>query len=111
MKKPTSIFERCARWLLQSGQDQKGWTICHGIILGEWRDDVWSHCWLEKRSANLVLDLSRPDQPVCMDANLHPDIYATDEYTAQQLRALINKHRHFGPFDQSLQAIGERTIH
>lgn len=109
---PTTIFETCARWLLES--KEKGWKVCHGFVLGDWTDECFSHCWLEKTDDDLVLDLSNRTRPVLMKAALYSDrsfAYAIDDYDPEQLRALIKSRGHFGPYYRDLITLPQRTLH
>lgn len=108
---PTTIFETCARWLLD--QKESGWKVCHGFVLGDWDDEVFSHCWLEKSESNMVLDLST-GRAALFNADWYTDqffAYAIDDYSKERLQRLIKARGHFGPYDDDLVALKARTLH
>lgn len=106
-----SDFEKCAKWLLDGARD--GWIVCHGMILGDDKEDVYSHCWLEFPQDNRALIMSA-DRLILAPADVYRDAakaYTIDEFDSQQLRARVDKFKSFGPFDTDLKQVPHRILH
>lgn len=89
------------------------WRLCHGVVLGQYREDVFSHCWIEHPTHNQAIIMSTDvthfvnaeDYRHAMSAHI------VDEFSQEELVKLIGRYGNFGPFDRELKAIGTRVVH
>jgi len=104
-------FEKCARWILEGGRE--GWIVCHGMVVGKYNEDHFSHCWLEFPQENRALTLSS-QKATLVPADVYRSAmsaYTIDEFTPDQIRKLIDTNKHFGPFDRELRQVPRRVLH
>lgn len=104
-------FEKCAEWLLSSHRE--GWIVCHGIVMGKHREDVFSHCWIEYPEDNRALVLTETKALLC-DAGAYREAmnaYTIDEFSADQLQARFNRTKSFGPYNVDLMQVPLRVLH
>lgn len=104
-------FEKCAKWLLEDCRD--GWILCHGFVLGTHHEDTYQHAWLEfpRDDAALLLSSGKPILVKASDYRYHQNVFTIDEFTARQTKVLVEKFKHFGPFDRDLKEMDERILH
>jgi hypothetical protein len=104
-------FEKCGKWLLEAHRD--GWVVCHGIVVGKHKEDVYQHCWLELPESNKALLLST-GKPILVNADEYRhanSAFTIDEFQPHQVKALVSKFKHYGPYDRDLQEMPRRILH
>jgi len=106
-----SEFETCGKWLLENGAD--GWVVCHGLVVGKYDEDLYQHCWIEylPHDKALVLTTGKPILVNARDYRHANSAFTIDEFDAKQVRSMLAKFNHFGPYDKDLIGMPERILH